>query len=580
MQAEEVKQVEQVPEVQEVYDKIDQERDKNAEWDFFSINNKTSKFWPNECSAIDYTVKASTLNEYGSKGSELVFSVTTTGWLDPSSLHLSFNVYNGSTSHCQLDGSAHSLFSEFYVTVNGIKVESYKEYGRIHKFVSDLRMSRNERIERGNEGFGTNENGDNEYIFGPSGTNIYNKQGIENNGPDDEYISVLSETNQTSLGIPLKIKVESCIFGNKIDKKNWKIIPLDKLDIKFVYKLAPNFGFIPRFITFNASAEKDTILAEYSKDTNFTKTETKYPFDSILTTDKYIGKWKFTDGDQNDKLSNMKIIKPVLKFKKYIFSDEWNSKLLYDYSRIPMVFEMNSFDIIVTKWIDSNPSSLLMSIMLNKTEERVRAIYGAAYLINETDQQRIFARINPGFSKMQIQTDNTYWPYDAFFEKTEVYNVNSIKSIKPILYKLLRFNNISDVKFKSKVNKTLTDDFYVINKKNMARLVDLSFIPKDKITELERDINFGKIQSKQIGSCKWLNLISFDTVPYSNDSVIGGIRIQSGNALNILFKKSMEAITSSKFPEYYKNIKTYNMYLIMESNQILRMDIDGNTQII
>lgn len=571
-----------------VYENIDKERDKNTEWDFFSINNNTSKFWSNECTSIDYSVKASTLNEYGAKGSEIIFSVTTTGWLDPSSLHLSFTIFNGSDYYCQLDGSAHSLFSEFYVTINGMKVESYKEYGKIHKFISDLRMSKNERIERSNEGFGTNKDGDDEYIIAPSTVQLYDKKDIKHQ--NDEFVTINKDGDDNDKkGDDMIIKVESCIFGNKIDKKNWKIIPLDQLDIKFVYKLSPNFGFIPRRIKLRTPADEDA----YVKLCNFRKiNDGIYPFRSnVLETDI---KYEFQQ-EVGGKLSNMKIIKPMLKFKKYIFSDEWNSRLISDYSRVPMVFEMNSFDILVTKWIDTKPTSLLMSIMLNKTEERVRAIYGVAYLINENDNQRIFGRINPGFSKMQLQTENTYWPYDAYFDKTEVYNINTQKSIKPVLYKLLRFNNISDIVFRSRVKKNYEDDFYTINKENMSRLIDISFVKDSEFKEYlskyeesyislpEQEKKAKTAQHLKIndGVCKWLNVLSFDTVPYSNDKVIGGIRIQGGNAINILFKKSIESITSSnKFPPYYTNVSAYNMHLIMESNQILRMDINGNTEIL
>lgn len=560
---------------EEIYTKIDQERDKNTEWDFFSINNKTSKFWPNECSVIDYSVKASTLNEYGQKGSELVFSVTTTGWLDPSSIHLSFRVYNGCDYPCQLDGSAHSIFSEFTVMVNGNKLENYKEYGRMHKFMSDLRLSQRERERRSDEGFGKSRDGDDEHIFKGIVDEVYsNKVAKDKLG---EYIIYNNELEGGDLiGEDMNIKVESCIFGNRISEKNWKIIPLDQLDIKFIYKLSPTFGFIPREIIFEG-AGKDDADKYYKELTGF---KDKFYFNSYVydVMERFKVKFSYVGKELKGKLSNMKLIKPVLKFKKYIFSEEWNNKLKADYNRIPMIFEMNSFDILVTKWIDKTPSSLLMSIMLNSTQERVRAIYGAAYLVNENDYQRLFGRFNPGFSKMQIQSDNTYWPYDSFFDKTEVYNINSKKSVRPILYKILRFNNISDIKFKSKFNKIYQDDSYTMNKENMARLLELSYI------DSKVDLVFLKDDKKDsytenYGVCKWLNLVSFDTVPYSNDKVIGGMRVEMGNAINILFKKSMESINTKPFPDYYKSIQQYNMYLIMESNQIMRMGVDGSVQI-
>lgn len=564
----------------DMYKILNDERDTSDKWNFFTIKNDLKKYWGYDCATTEMSIKPNTINEYGHKGSELVFTVSTKGWLDPSSLHLSLDILNGSGRDFKFDGSAHSIFNEFKVLLDGVPIESYYDYGRLHKFESELRLNREDRKKRKNEGFGTNENGDDEMTIPYDAKKDVSQKDLYNPIKYPE----MSKEDVKLVTTNVKLKVESCIFGNKLSKDNWKIIPLDSLKLQFVYKLSPKFGFFERTCKFKV-VENDSVknhvqykafsdkYSEAIKDTNKV-----WPLNGELS--NYINLGFVTNvvinTDTSNKLQNIKILKPLLKFKKYEFSDEWEKILVAEYKKTGMYFEINSFQVLLNKWVDDSPSNTNLNFMLREDSPKTRAFYVVAYSSEHEDSsfKRPFARVNAGFTKMQIQTEHSYWPEESAFDKTEVYNPSGNHSIEPILHKCMRLNNISEIDWDN-TDKSLKYK-YVLGRENMSCSADCSTFGLDLIDDKNKTVEIKETTNrKTIGACKWLNMISFDAVPYSNDKVIGGMKFFKDTASNILLKKTIQASMNK-----WLSPKQYNLYLIIEKNERLRMDIDGKITLI
>ncbi len=78
--------------------------------------------------------------------------------------------------------------------------------------MSELRLSQNERKRRFDEGFGNNDDGDNEYVFGSKGESLYKKQ-VEK--VFCGYVPNSEDAKEDNIGEEINIKVESKIYKRR-----------------------------------------------------------------------------------------------------------------------------------------------------------------------------------------------------------------------------------------------------------------------------------------------------------------------------------------------------------------------------
>lgn len=589
-----------------VEDVLEKERDKNENFDFFKLNNNLKEFWGYDCNIETQAIKPLYLQEFGQKSNELVFTIKTNDWMDPKSLVLEFEMVNTSDNIYRFDGSCHSLFSEMTIFINDVQVENIKDYGKIHAYMSEVKLSRNERRRRKAEGFGYNKNGDNEML-------IYNKSKYTLKKYDKETKSLVDDINNNrntisnvfdkdinnnplnqnqNNGIKCMIKIESALIGNRISKKNWKLIPLSQMKIQIILRVSSNWGFVLSPLNNIDDIEKHLNKIQNTGNAKLINKSNDFGYENRFLIDlnnDIVDCAFFNNIIPNAKISGVKIINPQLKFQKYSFSDDWNNRMIEIYKNQPMINEYVNFDIVLNKWMENNDNpNVIATIMLARAQERVRAIYATAYVSNvDNGHIRPFARKNLGFSIFQIQGIDRNWPIDYSFSNTEVISTSGEKSISPVLEKILRLNNVS----KNSWSDDKEEDSLVVNNLNMSNVIDSSHI--DSIGVDIKNINNEYIPT----ICRWSNIIKFDGVPFSNDKVFGGINIDGLTDTNFVLKKSelfrmkfrqskdiIDKILDSNKQKYNDLIQSYkgDFYLTFFMESVIRvaMSFDGNVTLI
>jgi hypothetical protein len=532
---------------------LEKERDKNTNFDFFKINNEINDYWGYDCNIETISIKPLYLQEFGQKSNELVFTIKQSDWMDPKSLCLEFEMAVTNDIIYRFDGSCHSLFSEMTIFINDIQVENIKDYGKVHAFMSDVKLSKAERVKRIAEGFGINNDGDNEALVYNADTyrenpesklkyinelNPFGNNNNNNNVPPEKTITeemINSDEPNNNKKLKFLIKVESAIIGNRISDKNWKLIPLSEMKIQIVFRISNNWGFIPLKKTFNGDIPGNNYF--HGKQPDLIKGDEKI----FLFNQEHIKNISEFQKQNSNEIKSVKIVNPMIKFSKYTFSEDWNEKMISIYKSQSMINEYISFDIVLNKWIEkADNNNIITTVMLARPQDRVRSMYVTAYNSEVKNAiGRRLSRRNLGFSIFQIQGVDRNWPIDQSFDNTEVICPSGNKSIKPIIEKILRLNNVSKNEWSTyKSYDLIQKDKFIINEKNVSSLFDYSYL--FSIDDFWGD-NGCKLNNKvqnEVSICKWMNILKFDGVPFSNDKVIGGINIDGLTDTNFILKRS------------------------------------------
>lgn len=537
---------------------LEKERDKNTNFDFFKINNEINDYWGYDCNIETISIKPLYLQEFGQKSNELVFTIKQSDWMDPKSLCLEFEMVVTNDTIYRFDGSCHSLFSEMTIFINDIQVENIKDYGKVHAFMSDVKLSKAERVKRIAEGFGINNNGDNEalvyntekYTENPKSKLKYLKElnpsfENENNNNNNPAVKTITENlinsdeQNNKKKLKFLIKVESALIGNRISDKNWKLIPLSEMKIQIVFRISNNWGFIPLIKKFDAAIPiNDANRYFLNNEADLTYGNNGKIF---LFNQDYITELSKFEKQPNNEIKSVKIVNPMIKFSKYTFSEDWNEKMISIYKSQSMINEYISFDIVLNKWIEkADNNNIITTVMLARPQDRVRSMYVTAYNSDVKNAiGRRLSRRNLGFSIFQIQGVDRNWPIDQSFDNTEVICPSGSKSIKPIIEKILRLNNVSKNEWSTyKSYDLIQKDKFIINENNVSSLFDYSYLFSIDEFWGENKCSLNAEVQNEVSICKWMNILKFDGVPFSNDKVIGGINIDGLTDTNFILKRS------------------------------------------
>ena len=389
---------------------------------FFRIGDVERDFWPYD--AVSRTVKytPAIIAEYGSKSNEIIFNIASSGFMDPFTSCFNFRVKNAGTQPIYIDSSMHSIINEIQVFSNGILVERYKEYNFLHKLRSLLTLSIAERIKRRkDEGFSFDPESNTDTVIPQSGPTQYLNEPISDSnwkhveaeflsGRINEkefkkmldssveavknkryysYLSELSKNQEKGTSEPynlgpkesslkennfdereFNLKFESVFFGNRVTRKNWRLIPMANIQLQIKIILSQEYGYT----------------------------------------------------SNNEPIKTLRIINPSFKFREYSFSPEWTQEFTKQLANSKMICDFISYDIVLKKWIEDTKMSMsIINLRMEETKTRVRGIYIFFRLIDKdlVTFKKPFQLFNPGFTKIQLQNDGSAWPADDYFNEYE-----------------------------------------------------------------------------------------------------------------------------------------------------------------
>lgn len=301
---------------------------------FFRLGSERREFWPYDVASTEFKLPALTLTEWGLKNNEIIFEITQRNWLDPYSTYFSLYVQNNGEDPIQLDNSIHSLFSSIIVNVNGVDVEKMNDYPVLSKLLFDMTLTRKDRKNRRiNEGFGDNEDGTNEVKI-QSSYGLYFKK--ENDNKKTVFDNIRNDTRKerTPRGTLFKIPFLSRYFGQRIEEKNWKLIPMRNM--KITIKITTNpYAFFKVF-------GKSDIVNE--------KIPSARPIDRI------------------------KIVQPLFCFNEYTFSADYDKILYNKFERYGMFYDYFDYEIFDRHAINNETAELSLKFFVKSKIEGLRAL--------------------------------------------------------------------------------------------------------------------------------------------------------------------------------------------------------------
>lgn len=425
---------------------------------FFRIGDIERDFWPHDsiCRTVKYT--PAIIAEYGSKSNEIIFNIASSGFMDPYTSCFSFRVKNSGTQKIFIDSSMHSIINEIQVFSNGTLIERYKEYNLLHKLTGLLSLSLEERIKRRkDEGFSIDPDRNTDTVIPQSTITAFtsSSQISNDNWRDFEYDflsgRITSKTAETILanikndnripkethdylkgllktqderdtqpyGISPKenqfnedfygerefnLKFESVFFGNRITKKNWRLIPMSNIKLQIKVILSQEYGYT----------------------------------------------------ENHEPIKTLRIINPSFKFKEYSFSPEWTTEFTNQLRSSKMLCDFISYDIVLKKWIEDTKMAMsIINLKIEESKTRVRGIYIFFRLnddINQIKFKKPFQLYNPGFTKIQLQNDGSAWPADDYFNDFEALSYSGNKKLLKRLEKnTFGFEKANDLNGKHKL---------------------------------------------------------------------------------------------------------------------------------
>lgn len=537
----------QVAEIEETnLHNIDEPLEKK--FSFFKQKNNEKDFWPYDATSRKLKFYPTTISEYGNRNNEFIFTIDSFGYMDPKTTRLNFQIKNNSTNNIILDESIHSIIDSFEVMINGVVVEKIEDYNHTHKIKSQLSLSKSKRIERRiNEGFSidgsiveemikpeSNPTNETESIKAISNfltgdyleinkidlrslclqtiktsnlkeiTDLKEKIYKEMKNNEEKCKNLLGnyyeviryvcepqkvntgknlcevETFENSVTIPkyreFSLRLESGIIGELVSEKNWKLIPMEALKVQIKFVLSQDYGSL-----------------ENSKGTT---------------------------------IAGLRIIDPYITFKEYSFTNEWSEFLKEYYMQTPMVFDYYKYELVMKKWIEKMDQSLFyFNFKPQNSIYRLKAMF-AVFLSNNENLGTIkkpFEKINPGYTKMQIQNDTGPWPSDDSFKGTEIWNSEGSRNLIEKIKK-----NSFGIKYRN-----IKSNGY--NKEDYEIIIDEKSISLPFTRTKENRDNYIE--------CKTINGIFFDTTPYGDPDVIcGGVpELKVNNNYIIVFKRNDKA---------------------------------------
>lgn len=507
---------------------------------FFRQGDFLRDFWPHDSVSRKIKVTPVIITEYGTKSNEIVFNINSSGFMDPYTSKICFQVKNVGAEDLILDHSAHSFISEMQIFVNGNLVERYQDYGITHKFKSIVSMTDEERqARRLAEGF-----------------TLYTKSGVADlpclifaappvANPREAFFANNGNVNVVRENNPMLLQLLR--LENEIAKGVLEPIP----------NPIPNFfarkeRFKMLYDIIKSSRDSDALVINdivepigRPLDNQATQyREFKLNFESCLFGSLIPRKnWKLIplknfkiqvklilsqdygtniDGTQ---IKTIRILNPKFTFREYNFSEEWNQIMLSKFQENGLISDYNNYEIVFKKWLENvKPQMFYVNLKLPKKYERVRTLYAffRRSLQNiPNPHSRVFSLFNSGYTKIQIQNELATWPSDEYYLDYECFSYKSnLKYIKNLRKNAQGFEN----SLKNDQNKRLC-----LNHLNLTT-------PCDSINR----------------SSMAHNAIFFDTVPYGDvTEVTGGIpELKADSNYIISFKRTDRAQALVNVPKY------------------------------
>ena len=572
---------------------------------FFKQKNKEKDFWPYDATCKKLKFYPTTISEYGNKNNELIFTIDSFGYLDPKTVRLNFELKNNSTNDIQLDESCHSLIDTFELIINDVVVERIEDYNFTHKLKSQLTLPTSSRLlRRVDEGFSLTNNIYEEIIYTENMAII--------NLPDHiNAISTIIEKYPNYNNVDLlnfsKVPFVKGFFEKIIQEKNNSLKqPLIKANnlinnqsAKLLlgcyyddYKEAIKFAQINPVNTDN--------ICEFKKQSTDQK-NVKFRKFSLQLESGIIGallsddNWKLIPMEQlkvqikiilsqnygsllihdGITIAGLRIIDPNISFLEYSFTNEWNDFLKEYYIQTPMIFDYYKHELVMKKWIDKMDQSLFyFNFKPQSNIYRLRTLL--TVFSNENGDlgtiKKPFDRINPGYTKMQIQNDTGPWPLDESFINQEIWNENGCDQL---------------------LEKIKRNAFGMEYKKSEIKEYDFNLVITTKTLSIGYSFYENSAKKEKYTECMTINAIFFDTTPYSNPKLISGgvTELKANNNYIIVFKRTEtaqkvqnitskikinDAVTDSAFPRSIsKSSLSSLMNLFAEYNVKIKLSYTG-----
>tara|TARA_B110000046_G_C13023979_1_gene412731 strand:- start:3331 stop:4707 length:1377 start_codon:yes stop_codon:yes gene_type:complete len=311
------------------------------DYSFFRMGQTLRYYWPHDLTKTEQKLPALTLADYGLKNNDIIFEINQKNWMDPYSAYFSFYIQNNCDFDIQLDNSIHSMINSLTIYINGVEVENMIDYPLLTKLYFDMTLDQNEREKRReNEGFGLNEGGTGEKILESRSKSIFTKDQKEVKNEEYEMKNTGKSFIQKdkNLGVLFKVPFMSKFFGQKIENKNWRLLPLRNM--KLTIKLSTNM------YAFFKPLNKDEDV--YRKDKNL-----------IIKNSKT--------------LDRIKILEPKFNFTEYTFSEGFDRDLTNAFEQTELVYDFLDYEIFQKNSILNETVELQLPFKQRRKRSGIRA---------------------------------------------------------------------------------------------------------------------------------------------------------------------------------------------------------------
>ena len=484
------------------------------------------------------------------KNNEIQFEINSKEWMDPYSTHFEFRVVNRENSNLQLDNSIHSLFESVVITVNGRETERMSNYPIMSKIYFDMNLTNSDRKNRNKyEGFGLNDDGTGETILAHNHSYMGIGKNDKSNDGNKMIENVVSRVTKikTKEGYLFKVPLMSKFFGLGIEEKNWHLIPLKNMKITIQLNTNPYAFFKPiDNNSFSGSGQNKTLNNEI----------------------------------RNYKIS---ILEPHFCFTEYTFFKEFDDILMNKFETKGMYYDYIDYEII-DKWsLVNETAEFLIKFNFKRDMQGVRGLFffamDSSYLVSP--YARPLARLNLGFSMMQMITDKGNWPNSKFFNDWEINNANtgSLPSAKPILEQIGKLQTFKSGS--SGLLKKREDDFGCFNQSVLTRKWDTGHLAaRAAMKGLPISVNLSNSlitnpkneneNTANLGCCNTIVSLNFDNIPSNSGKIIGGVKFNGGENLYVGMYKKDASINTTGY-DYLMNEVQLKEEILLLLNQ--RQDI-------
>lgn len=512
----------------------------------------------------------------------ITYNISGSGFLDPYSLYLQFTVKNLNTKiPLQVDGSAHSFFSEITVRSNGFEFEKITDYDIILSNISDFTKSNEERKACENEGFGYSydksslyrtENplcvGNSEPILQPANAQSkdlytmsldrYSRGVIA-----DKPLVIFYEVNN---GIPNSdnregntrtfiIPVWSFFFGWGLTSTNYKYIPLLNFpNLEFSFKLNENAMFVPPPAmglftadgSFNPSATDLRLLTQFSDLQEFEdekpegnrvgKIYKMNPMEGENITQYSRDSVRAVSTINNAFRRGWIIDKPILIWEELLFDSNLTSRIL----SAPTGFKLLTQSYSKLKQFNFSKNNIPNSIPVHETKGSIKFL-NICFLNNSYNKhafQRKLFKYSMNLTSLYVKIGSEEFPSMRLESNTG--------STSGKVSNLFFYQNTKKCALKNKANKNMAINIY-----NFA----LNYSPLDlMLSEAYVPNNFGK-GNEWIARC--LIAIDLERFPQTKNEYWSGVNTRQFSTFEIMMTTSMEQSTLIRHAEESSQFEMY-----------------------